>query len=62
MTPNKRQSGVTLPTELWFYVEDLRRTGLYGEATSAVVRTLICEAVQNAVARGIIPIHRGDLP
>lgn len=32
----KKQSGLTMTPTMWLYVDDLRRTGLYGDALSAV--------------------------
>lgn len=37
----KKQSGLTMTPTMWLYVDDLRRTGLYGDALSADLRTLL---------------------
>ncbi len=50
----KRQSGLTMPPVMWAYVEAVRQTGLYGDSTSSVLRTLIGDALKRAVADGII--------
>lgn len=59
----KRQSGLTMTPIMWAYVEAARRTGLYGDATSSVLRTLIANALQRAVADGIIdPVKQPEEP
>lgn len=50
----KRQSGLTLTPIMWAYVEALRLTGLYGDSTSGVLRSLICDALKQALASRII--------
>lgn len=50
----KRQSGLTMPPIMWAYVEAARQTGLYGDSTSSVLRSLIMDAIKRAVADGII--------
>lgn len=50
----KRQTGLTMPPAMWAYIERLRATGLYGDSTSSVLRSLITASVQKAVADGII--------
>lgn len=50
----KRQTGLTMTPIMWAYVEALRQTGLYGDSTSSVLRSLIMRSVERAVATGII--------
>jgi hypothetical protein len=50
----KRQTGLTLTPIMWAYVEQARLTGLYGDATSAVLRNLILAALRRALENGII--------
>ena len=50
----KRQTGLTMTPIMWAYVEAVRQTGLYGDSTSSVLRSLIMVAVQKALADGII--------
>jgi len=53
---DKRQTSLTMSPVIWAYVEALRETGLYGEGTSAVLRSLIMEGVRRAVSDRIIPL------
>lgn len=50
----KRQTGLVLTPIMWAYVEQCRATGLYGDSTSAVLRSLIMDAIKRALADGII--------
>lgn len=50
----KRQTGLTMPPVMWSYVEAARQTGLYGDSTSSVLRSLITDAIKRAVADGLI--------
>lgn len=50
----KRQTGLTMPPLMWAYVEAARQTGLYGDSTSSVLRSLITDAIKKAVADGLI--------
>lgn len=56
----KRQTGLTLPPVMWGYVEALRQTGLYGDSTSGVLRTLIMAGVQRAIGDGVIKVIKLD--
>lgn len=51
----KRQTGLTMTPIMWAYVESARQTGLYGDSTSSVMRSLIMDAIKKALADGIIP-------
>lgn len=51
---HKRQTGLTLTPTMWAYVEALRLTGLYGDSTSGVLRSLISQGIQSAIANRII--------
>lgn len=57
MNATKRQTGLTLPPTMWLYVEDLRATGLYGDALSSVLRHLIACGIQDAIAKRVIPVR-----
>lgn len=50
----KRQTGLTMTPIMWAYVEAARQTGLYGDSTSSVLRSLIMDAVKKALADGVI--------
>jgi len=50
----KRQTGLTLTPIMWAYVEQVRATGLYGDSTSAVLRSLILNSLRRALEAGII--------
>lgn len=50
----KRQTGLTMTPIMWAYVEAVRQTGLYGDSTSSVLRSLIMDAVKRALADGLI--------
>ena len=50
----KRQSSLSLAPEQWSYVEALRATGLYGEGTASVLRTLVSEGIRRALADGLV--------
>lgn len=50
----KRQTGLTMTPVMWAYVEAARETGLYGDSTSTVLRTLITESLRRLVADKII--------
>lgn len=39
---------------MWAYVEAARETGLFGDSTSTVLRSLIMDAIKKALADGII--------
>jgi len=56
-----KQRGLTLPGPLWAYVDDLRRSGLYGSSTSAVLRFLIYSGVQTAIGNRTIKLRQFDL-
>lgn len=43
-----------MPPIMWAHVEALRSTGLYGDSTSSVLRSLITDAVRRAIADGIV--------
>ena len=50
----KRQTGLTMTPIMWAHVEAIRQTGLYGDSTSSVLRSLIMDAVKAAIANRII--------
>jgi hypothetical protein len=50
----KRQTGLTMTPIMWSYVEAARETGLFGDSTSTVLRSLIMDAIKKAVADGLI--------
>jgi hypothetical protein len=50
----KRQTGLTLTPIMWAYVEQVRATGLYGDSTSTVLRSLILDSLERKLAAGII--------
>jgi hypothetical protein len=52
----KRQTGLTMTPIMWAYIEQLRLTGLYGDSTSTVLRTLIMKGVEQAIANRIITL------
>ena len=51
---DKRQTGLTMTPIMWAYVEAIRQTGLYGDGTSTVLRSLIMDAIKRALADGLI--------
>jgi len=53
----KRQTGLTMTPIQWAYVEAARQTGLYGDSTSSVLRSLITDALRRAVEGGIIAVQ-----
>lgn len=50
----KRQTGLTLTPVMWAYVEAAQETGLYGDGTSTVLRSLIMESLRRLVTDRII--------
>lgn len=54
----KRQTGLTLTPIMWAYVEAIRLSGLYGDSTSSVLRSLIMESIRAALADGVIELVR----
>ena len=56
----KRQSGLTMTPTMWLYVDDLRRTGLYGDALSAVLRTLVSRGIEDAIGKKIIAVRNTE--
>lgn len=54
VTNSAKQTGLTMRDARWAYVERLRQTGLYGDNQSTVLRALICDAIKDAIAKGII--------
>lgn len=50
----KRQTSLTLTPVMWAYVEAMRQTGLYGDGTASVLRTLVMEGARKALADGTV--------
>ena len=56
----KRQTGLTLTPAMWAYVEQARLTGLFGDATSSVLRNLISDRLKQLLEQGLINLIPQD--
>lgn len=49
-----KQRALVMPDAVWAYIEALRLTGIYGDSESAVMRSLLSRAIEEAINKGVI--------